>query len=77
MRFPNCLPVAPSVMEATVGGSVGIPVDPSLQTGKDKEKNLKKLRRRFIQVRETGARLEQAQEEKDKRKNISQEDWKL
>ena len=41
-------------MEATVGGS--------LETGRDEEKNLKKLRPRFIRIQETGARLEQAKE---------------
>ena len=29
-RFLSYLPVAPSAMEATVGGSGGIPLDPSL-----------------------------------------------
>ena len=52
-------------MEATVGGSSGIPLDSSLETGRDEEKNLKKLRRRFVRIQETGTRLEQAQEEKD------------
>ena len=52
-------------MEATVGGSGGIPPDPSLETGRDKEKNLKKWRQRFIRIQETGARLEQTQEEKE------------
>ena len=52
-------------MEATVGGSGGIPLDPSLETGRDKEKNLKKWRQRFIRIQETGTRLEQAQEEKE------------
>ena len=52
-------------MEATVGGSGGIPPDPSLGTGRDKEKNLKKLRQRFVRIQETGTRLEQVQKEKD------------
>ena len=47
-------------MEATVGGSGGIPLDPSLETGRDEEKNLKKWRQRFIRIQETGMRLEQA-----------------
>ena len=34
MRFPTCLPVAPVDMEARVGGSDGIPLDPSLETGR-------------------------------------------
>ena len=52
-------------MEATVGGSSGIPLDPSLETGREEEKNLKKLRRRFVRIQETGTRLEQVQKEKD------------
>ena len=52
-------------MEVTVDGSGGIPLDPSLETGRDEEKNLKKLRRRFFRIQETRTRLEQAQEEKD------------
>ena len=43
-------------MEATVGGSGGIPLDPSLETGRDEEKNLKKLRLRFIQIGEMQGR---------------------
>ena len=34
MRYPSCLSVAPSAMDATVGGSGGIPLDPSLWTGR-------------------------------------------
>ena len=49
---------------STVGGSGGIPPDPSLKTGRDKEKNLKKWRQRFLKIQETGTKLEQAQEEK-------------
>ena len=49
---------------STVGGSGGIPPDPSLETGRDKEKNLKKWRQRFLKIQETGTKLEQAQEEK-------------
>ena len=51
-------------MDATVGDSCGIPPDPSLETGRDKEKNLKRWRKRFIRIQETGTRLEQEQEEK-------------
>ena len=51
-------------MEATVGDSGGIPPDPSLETGRDKEKNLKSWRKRFKRIQETGTRLEQEQEEK-------------
>ena len=52
-------------MEATVGGSGEIPSDPSQETGSDKEKNLKRWRKRFIRIQETGTRLEQEQEEKE------------
>ena len=52
-------------MKSMVGGSCGIPPEPSLETGREEEKNLKELRQRFIRIRETGTRLEQAQEEKD------------
>ena len=34
MRYASCLPVAPTVMEATLGGSGGITPDPSLETGR-------------------------------------------
>ena len=33
MRYASCLPVAPSVMDATLVGSGGIPPDPNLETG--------------------------------------------
>ena len=41
-------------MEATVGGRGGIPLDLSLETGRDKEKNLKSWRKRFLRIQETG-----------------------
>ena len=47
MRYPSCLPVAPSVMDGTVGGSGGIPSDPSLEIGKDEEEKLKRWRLKF------------------------------
>ena len=50
-------------MEATVGGSGGIPLDPSLETGTGKEKNLKKWRLEFLWLQETRTRLKQKQEE--------------
>ena len=59
MRFPTCLPVAPIDIEATVGGSGGIPWDPSLDTGRGKEKNLETWRLKFLLLRETGTRVEQ------------------
>ena len=46
-RFLSCLPVAPFAMEATAGGSGGIPLDPSLETGRDKEEKLNKWRLKF------------------------------
>ena len=56
MRFPTCLPVAPIDMEATVGGSSGIPLDPSMGTRRGKEKNLKKWRLAFLWLQETEGR---------------------
>ena len=50
-------------MEATDGGSGGIPLDPSLETGRGKENNLKKWKLEFLWLQETGTRLEQEQEE--------------
>ena len=68
-------------MEATVGGSGGIPLDPSLETGRDKEKNLEKRRLRYMWMQEDeklekqrlrhlwiqGMGTRQEQEEKKKR----------
>ena len=51
-------------MEATAGGSSGIPLDPRLETGRDKEENLNKWRLKFRTIRETGTALEQTREEK-------------
>ena len=39
-------------MEATVGGSGGIPLDPSLETGRDEEKNLEYRRLRYMLMQE-------------------------
>ena len=66
MRYQSCLQVAPSGMEATIGGSGGIPPDPSLETGWDEEKILKyrRKRERIIRIQETGTRLEQEWEER-------------
>ena len=55
MRYPSCLPVAPSVMEVT---------DPSLETGREEKKNLKKWRQSILLIQETGTKIEQAREEK-------------
>ena len=57
-KFLSCLPVAPLVMEATVGGSGGIPLDPSLETGRDEEEKLKRWRLKFQTIQETGTALE-------------------
>ena len=62
-RFPTSLPVAPIAIEATVVGSSGIPPNPSLETGRGKEKNLEKWRLQFLVLQETGTRLEKEQEE--------------
>ena len=43
-------------MEATVGGSCRISLDPSLETGKGEEKNLEKRRLKFLGLQETGTR---------------------
>ena len=54
-------------MEATLGGSGGIPPDPSLETGRDEEKNLEKWRLRFLIIIEKGMTIEQVREEKKTR----------
>ena len=62
MRYQSCLKVDPSDMEATTGGSGGIPPNSSLETGWDEEKSLKYTRKseRIIRIQESGTRLEQA-----------------
>ena len=50
-------------MEATVGGSGGIKLDPSLEIGRGEEKNLLECRLEILEVQETVTRLEQEQEE--------------
>ena len=62
-KFLTCLPVAPIDMEATVGGSGGIPLDSSLETGKGKEKNLEKWRLKYLWIQGMGTRQEKEQEE--------------
>ena len=52
-------------MEATLGGSGGIPPDPNLETGRDKEKTLEELRQRFWWIRRTGTQIERDREEKE------------
>ena len=55
MRYPSCLTVAPSAMNATLGGSGGIKPDPSLETGRVGEKNIKKVgERRSSEYRKQG-----------------------
>ena len=49
-------------MEATVGGRGGIPLDPSLETGRGEEKNLKRWRLKYPWIQETRTRQEQEQE---------------
>ena len=63
MRYQSCLQVAPSGMEATIGGRGGIPPDPSLETGRDEEKNLEKWRLKFLIILEKGTTIEQVREE--------------
>ena len=65
MRYASCLPVAPTVMEATLGGSGGIPPDPNLETGRDQGKTLEERRQRFWWIRRTGTQIEQYWEEKE------------
>ena len=60
-------------MEAIDGDSCGIPLDPSLETGRGKEKNLKKWRLEFLRLQETGTRLEQEQEEEKMARMFFQE----
>ena len=48
-------------MDAKVGRSSGIPLDPSLDTGRDEEKNLKSWRKRLIRIQDTVTRIEQEQ----------------
>ena len=70
--------VAPTAMDATLGGSSGIPTNPSLETGRryiwnspdpslepwrDEEKNLEKWRLRFLIIIEKGTTIEQVREE--------------
>ena len=65
MRYASCLPVAPTVMDATLGGSSGIPPDPNLETGRDKAKALEERRQRFWWIRRTGTQIERDLEEKE------------
>ena len=51
-------------MDATTGGSGGIPPDPSLETGRDEEERLNEWRLKLRTIRETGTALEQTREEK-------------
>ena len=39
-------------MEATVGDSCGIPLDPSLETGKGEEEDLERRRLRYLWIQE-------------------------
>ena len=52
-------------MEATVGGSTGIPLDPTLETGKGKEKNLERWRLKYLCIQGTDTRQEQEQKEEE------------
>ena len=52
-RFPTCLPIVSIDMGTTVGGnSGGIQPDPSLETGRGEEKDLKKWRLEFREIQE-------------------------
>ena len=77
MRYQSCLQVAPSGMEAALGGSGGIPPDPSLETGWDKEKILKYRRKRERIIRIHTRNRDEAGARKGRKKNsktISPED---
>ena len=50
-------------MEATVGGSGGILLNPSLETGKGEEENLERWTLRYLWIQGTGTRQEQEQDE--------------
>ena len=65
MRCASCLPVAPTVMEATLGGSGGISPDPNLETKRDEEKTLEERRQRFWWIRKTWTQIERDWEEKE------------
>ena len=65
MRYATCLTVAPTVMDATHGGSGGIPSDPNLATGRDKAKTLEGRRQRFWWIRKKGTQITQDLEEKE------------
>ena len=52
-------------MEATVGGRGGIPLDPSLETGKGEEENLEGWRLRYLWIQRTGTRQDQEQEQEN------------
>ena len=49
-RFLSCLSVVPLAMDATAGGSGGIPPDPSLETGRDKEEKLNEWRLKLLTI---------------------------
>ena len=49
-------------MGATVSDICGIKLDSSLETGRGEEKNLQEWLLEFLEVQETGTRLEQKQE---------------
>ena len=65
MRYASCLTVAPTAMEATLGGSGGITPDPVLETGRDGAEALEEQRQRFWWIRRTGTQIERDLEEKE------------
>ena len=65
MRYASCLTVAPTAMEATLGGSGGITPDPVLETGRDGAEALEEQRKRFWWIRRTGTQIERDLEEKE------------
>ena len=59
MRFASCLTVALTAMDATLGGSGGIPTDPNLETGRDEAKALEKYYSKKLEVTKMEKRKEQ------------------
>ena len=74
MRYASCLTVAPTAMEATLGGSGGITPDPVLEAGREGAKALEEQRQRFWWIRRTD-RTRSGRERNCK--NITPKDQKL
>ena len=64
MRYASCLTLAPSALDATLGGSGGITPDPNLETGQEEAKALEERRQRFGWIQRTGMQIERDLKEK-------------